>query len=284
MNGPSALAFDAAGNLYEADTSAGRVLEFSPTGAPLGAFASVPDPTGLAFDAFGNLYVSDFSVGGHIFKVTPAGVVTTFASGLNQPAFLAFGPVSNLQLRYVTHLDAGDSGIDISNDGSSEGGTAVFGSSGNGNICVGVYSFDPTEELQSCCTCLVTPDGLVSLSAKAINATNLTGEAPTSLVIKLLAWSTTAGASSTSAPGTPAPPTSSACNASNPGLLTSGLQAWGTTLHPLPAAGYTTTETPFSIGTLSPAELAHVATTCAFNQINGSGTFGQCPGCTVGGQ
>ena len=160
----------------------------------------------------------------------------------------------------------------------------MFGSSGNGSICVGVYSFDPTEELQSCCTCLVTPDGLVSLSAKAINATNLTGEAPH------VAGDQAAGLVHHRRRivhvcylGTPAPPTSSACNASNPGLHTSGLQAWGTTLHPLPVSGYTTTETPFSIGTLSPAELAHVATTCAFNQINGSGTFGQCPGCTVGG-
>ena len=187
---------------------------------------------------------------------------------------------ATFQIRYVTHLDIGDSAIDISNDGQ------ISTQSSGGNLCVGVYSFDPNEELQSCCSCLVTPDGLVSLSAKAINATNLTGENPTSLVIKLLAWATTAGASSTATPGTPAPPTSPACNAGTPAsaVVAGGLHAWGTTLHPVPVSGYTTAETSFSTAILSPAEFAHITQYCQFNQINGSGNFGQCPGCTVGGQ
>ena len=192
------------------------------------------------------------------------------------------------QVRYVAHLDIGDSIINITNDGlysSNYGGTSGI-ATGNGNLCIGVYAFDPNEELQSCCSCLVTPDGLVSLSAKAINAASLTGENPTSLVIKLLSWATTAGASSTATPGTPAPPTSSACNAGSPGPAgpTAGMHAWGTSLHPLPATGYSTTETPFSKAILSTAEFLHITQFCQYNQINGSGNFGQCPGCTVGGQ
>jgi len=163
---------------------------------------------------------------------------------------------------------------------------AIGAFSGNGNICVGVYAFDPNEELQSCCSCLVTPDGLASLSAKAITASSLTGENPTSLVIKLLAWATTAGVSSTAAPGTPAPPTSSACNAGAPAsaVVAAALHAWGTTLHALPVSGYTVTETPFSTAALSTSEFVHLTEACEFNQINGSGITGQCPGCTVGGQ
>ena len=46
-------------------------------------FASrVPYPTGLAFDGSGNLYVTDYS-DGIIYKVTPAGVVSTFITGFN---------------------------------------------------------------------------------------------------------------------------------------------------------------------------------------------------------
>ena len=104
-------------------------------------------------------------------------------------------------------------------------------------------------------------------------------------MIKLLAWATTAGASSTATPGTPAPPTSPACNAGTPAsvVVAGGLHAWGTTLHPVPVSGYTTAETPFFIATLSRPS-SHITQYCQFNQINGSGNFGQCPGCTVGGQ
>ena len=191
------------------------------------------------------------------------------------------------QLRYVSHLDIGDSAIDITNDGQSQEPSYTVGTSGGTNLCVGVYTFDANEELQSCCACLVTPNGLASLSAQAINSTSLTGGGTTSLVVKLLAWSTTAGASSTAPPGTPAPPTSNACNPATPGIFAAGMHAWGTTLHALPAGGpstYTVTETEFSPASLSAAEFAHITQSCEFNQINGSAQSGQCKGCASGGQ
>ena len=188
--------------------------------------------------------------------------------------------------------------INITNDGSSASGTGsgAFLGNGNGDLCIGVYTFDMNEELQSCCSCLVTPNGLVSLSVDALNASNLTGSLDTSLVIKLLAWSTTAGASTTAAPGTPAPPVSSSCNAASPAPVTpgttfppalaSGMHAWGTTVHALPVGqpdSYTVTETEFSAANLSTAEYNHITQFCEFNQINGSGKFGQCKGCGSGG-
>jgi len=196
------------------------------------------------------------------------------------------------QVRYVANLNVSDSYINITNDGSSSTlnpGDPASATTSSGNLCVGVYTFDANEELQSCCACLVTPNGLASLSAQAINATSLTGENATSLVVKLLAWSTTAGASSTAPPGTPAPapPTSSSCNPATPGNLAGGMHAWGTTLHPLPSGGrstYTVTETPFSLANLSVAEFAHITQSCEFNQINGSAQSGQCKGCASGGQ
>ena len=198
------------------------------------------------------------------------------------------GSGAPFQIRYASHLDIGDSVINITNDGSSASGTgtSAFLGNGNGDLCIGVYTFDMNEELQSCCTCLVTPNGLVSLSVDALNATNLTGGLETSLVIKLLAWSTTGGASTTAAPGTPAPPTTSSCNAASPGTLAGGMHAWGTTVHALPVGqpnSYTVTETEFSAANLSPAEYNHITQFCEFNQINGSGKFGQCKGCAAGG-
>jgi len=198
------------------------------------------------------------------------------------------GSGAPFQVRYVSHLDIGDSVVNITNDGQSavaDDAPGIITSASN--LCVGVYTFDANEELQSCCSCLVTPNGLASLSAQAINATSLTGENATSLVVKLLAWSTTAGASSTAPPGTPAPPTSSSCNPATPGTLADGMHAWGTTIHPLPSGGpstYTVTETEFSPANLSAAEYAHITQSCEFNQINGSAQSGQCKGCASGGQ
>ncbi|MGD0747496.1 MAG: hypothetical protein ABSB68_06760 [Acidimicrobiales bacterium] len=51
-------AFDAHGNLYVTDDFLGDVVEYSPTGAYMGVFASgLQNPLSVAFDALGNLYV-----------------------------------------------------------------------------------------------------------------------------------------------------------------------------------------------------------------------------------
>src|SRR5207253_1853205 len=59
----------------------------------------LPYAAGLAFDSAGNLFVTD-SGGiygyGHIYKFTPGGVRTTFASGLAAPAGLPFAGAANL--------------------------------------------------------------------------------------------------------------------------------------------------------------------------------------------
>jgi len=192
------------------------------------------------------------------------------------------GSGAPFQIRYASNLDIGDSVINITNDGDSATGSGAFLS--GGNLCVGVYSFDANEELQSCCACLVTPNGLVSLSVNAINMTNLTGGLVPSLVIKLLAWSNTGGVSGTT--GNPVSPNGSSCNAATPGTLAVGMHAWGTTVHALPVGqpdAYTVTETEFSAANLSSAEYQHITQFCQFNQINGSGKFGQCKGCEAGG-
>jgi hypothetical protein len=180
-------------------------------------------------------------------------------------ATVAFAQDDAFQVRYASNLNIGDSVINVTNTGTS-GTAGAFGQI-SGNICVNVYTFDPAEELVSCCSCSVTPNGLQSISVRGSLTSNpLTPAIPTSVVIKLLA---TAGG---------------ACNASAPGALAAGMRAWGTTIHALPTSpvSYGVTETEFSNGGLSAAELANLTTFCGFIQANGSG-FGICSGCSTGG-
>src|SRR5947209_8417492 len=86
------------------------------------------------------------------------------------------------QLRYLANLNIGDSYVNLTNAGTLSGFDPA------GRICVNVYTFDPNEELISCCACPVTPNGLNSLSARSDLISNtLTPGVPTSITVKLLA-------------------------------------------------------------------------------------------------
>ena len=187
------------------------------------------------------------------------------------------------QVRYASNLNVGDSVINLTNTGTL---TLTGGLTTTGNICANVYTFDASEEMISCCSCLVTPNGLNSLSARADLISNtLTPGVPGSIIIKLLA-TTPLGLSPTGTGGT--------CNASSPtptppgpgigGSLVPGLLAWGTTIHALPTTPvtYGITEERFEPSDLSPAELTKLTTFCGFIQSNGSG-FGICKSCRTGG-
>jgi hypothetical protein len=184
-------------------------------------------------------------------------------------------PEQAFQVRYASNLNVGDSVIDLTNTGNL---SLPSGLTTTGNLCVNVYTFDANEELISCCSCLVTPNGLNSLSAKTDLVSNtLTPGVPTSIVIKLVA-SRPLGVSPTGTGGT--------CNPSSPTPLTvsPGLRAWGTTLHALPTTPvtYGLTETRFDTAPLSVAELTKLTLFCGFIQANGSG-FGICKSCRTGG-
>ena len=182
-------------------------------------------------------------------------------------------PADAFQVRYASNLDHGDSVVNVTNTGTLIVPNGFLGT--GGNMCVNVYAFEPGETMIACCSCLITPNGLNSLSVKNDLLVNpLTPAVPTSIVIKLLAstpLNTGSGGS---------------CNAASPGpgSLVPGLRAWGTTLHALPTnpVTYGVTETPFLNSTLSPAELTKLTTLCTFIQTNGSG-FGICKSCRLGG-
>ena len=175
------------------------------------------------------------------------------------------------QLRYLANLNQGDSYVNITNAGTLNGFAPA------GNLCANVYTFDPAEELISCCACAITPNGLVSLSARNDLISNtLTPGVPTSITVKLLSSLTLPNG------GT------SLCNPSSPTAinLVRGMRAWATTLHrntttPVLVNPFTLTETEFSKTELSATELAKLTSFCGFIQANGSG-FGICKSCRFG--
>jgi len=189
-----------------------------------------------------------------LFAISMAVLCTT--------AVFAQNPVtadSPFQVKYASNVGPtspsdSDSVFNLTNTGAT-----------GGNICVNVYTFSPDEQLISCCSCVVTPNALVSLSAKSdlINNT-LTPAVPSSIVVKLVS---TAGG---------------ACNAATPGALATGLAAWGTTIHAGSGGSWATTETAFTPATLSAAEYTRITSLCGFIQSNGSG-YGICNSCRSGG-
>ena len=192
---------------------------------------------------------------------------------------------SPFQVRYAANLNVADSLVNITNTGANGASLTGPGFGPVGNICVNVYAFSPDEQLVSCCSCLITPNGLVSLSVyDSLRSNTLTGVTPNSMVIKLVATgagSTFTGTSCTNsaaAAGTAAFP------------IVAGMAAWGTTAH-VPGAGavpgapapFAITETAFTPATLSAGELASINNRCTNIIGNGSG-FGICRSCSLGGR
>jgi hypothetical protein len=273
------------------------VIQLGPTTADLGFFFTLRDGAGNRFNK--QVYLSSSSDGGltwsaplglftnptvdgavpfgnfaHADAVTALGTVYLYLSTELTPGNFVIavttspvGVGDEYQIRYLANLDKGDSYVNFTNAGTLNGADPA------GRICVNVYTFDPAEELISCCACPITPNGLNSLSARNDLISNtLTPGVPTSVTVKLL--------STLPLPG-------NTCNPASPSAtnLVRGLRAWATTLHlntsGSPAVGYQQTETPFSRAELSFSELTKLTGFCAFIQANGSG-FGICKSCRSG--
>lgn len=116
---PTALALDAAGNLYVADNNGSTIRKVTPRGvvttfasnATVGSGPSVVfgNPQGIAVDLAGNVYVAEASFN-TIRKISPAGVVTLLAGQRTQfpgPAVDGIGEAARFNGPRGLALDAG---------------------------------------------------------------------------------------------------------------------------------------------------------------------------------
>ena len=261
-------AFDASGSMIATVTSA-----FSNNLALSGVAGSAP-----------NEFLQVSSQAG-IAQITIVGDPGGSSFTLDDASISVLFPLTSSLVGYASNLTTigAKSAINITNNGAN--GAPLNGpgfGSPAGNICVNVYAFSPDEQLVSCCSCLVTPNGLVSLSvADDLISNTLTGIRPNSVVFRLLATATgsVGGApvfSGASCNNTAAIAGSSALPAVD------GLHAWGTNVHVSPTSGLATTEVPYIRATLSSAEQASLTNRCTNILGNGS-TFGICRSCRSGG-
>jgi hypothetical protein len=150
---------------------------------------------------------------------------------------------------------APDGTLRLINDGSPS--TALGkGFQPNGTLYASIYTFDDSQQMQECCNCLVSPDGLLSESVdNNLMSNTLTGgrEETNRGVIKIL---------STTNPD----PTNNVLKTGLRGTMTH-IQAPVSLGNPL----YYVTESPLARSNLSSAEIQDLQITCGFVMYLGSG-------------
>lgn len=125
-----------------------------------------------------------------------------------------------------------------------------------GNLCAEIYVFDQDQQLSECCGCLVSPDGLQTLSLNTnLTANPLTGIRSTTGVVKIVPANASVNPS--------CDPTAIAPAAS--------IAAWSTHIQKQGASAFAITETPFQLGPLGDDELAGLQSQCSFSSSLGSG-------------
>lgn len=89
------LAFDASGNLYVSEATTLTLFKVAPGGASVTTFGTLTGSgaKGLAFDDSGNLYVSEYA-SNQIEMIKPNGDTSVFATGLDNPRYIALRPAA----------------------------------------------------------------------------------------------------------------------------------------------------------------------------------------------
>jgi trimeric autotransporter adhesin len=193
----------------------------------------------------------------NIANITSGGMLTAMQVGsatiqaqTNSATGTASLTVVPLMLvNYYSYINATKSGTD---------GTLQLINTGltSGNLCAMVYVFDQQEELNECCGCTISTDGMRTLSLlNDLTANTLTGKKPRAGEIKVV----------------PSDPTQNPqCNA---GFLTPSGELSGWETNPQVSAGtIQITETPSKVVAMEPNEASYLQNLCGYLQKLGSGS------------
>jgi hypothetical protein len=171
-------------------------------------------------------------------------VVCTLA--LTLCAANAFAQADTLKVDYFSNANtagAPDGTMRVDNPGTYA----------SGNVCASIFVFDPMQELSECCSCLVTPDGLRTLSVNGDLTSNpLTGVTLSTGLIKVVSTIPVAGAC-------PLP------TAVHP---VAAIRSWVTHVQ---NSNFAITETGSQDATLSSGEISRLARQCYAVALVGSG-------------
>jgi hypothetical protein len=171
------------------------------------------------------------------------------------------------QVAYATNFSAGESYINIINDGANGAPPQGpgFGTQ-EGNICVNIYAFDPGEEEVACCSCMLTANQVASVGVREdLLAKTEYGAIPASVTVKLVATSGAAG-----------------CSAAAEGTLVYGMVAYGTTPQQVATGVYHQVEHRLTPASLSVDEYVSITGRCASILGASNSGYGQCTSCTPG--
>jgi len=145
----------------------------------------------------------------------------------------------------------------------------------NGTLWAHIYVFDDSQEMRSCCGCIITSDGLLSESVnKELTANEFTGRGEmTRGVIKVISSFVSDPTVAAAAPGlrgwmTHIQATSTTFPAPGPGNAVNAVEK----------GPWFVTETALADSNLSVTEFVNLATLCSYGLTIGSG-YGLCP-CT----
>jgi hypothetical protein len=165
-------------------------------------------------------------------------------------------PADTLKVDYFANANtsgAPDGTVRLDNPGTAQASSSGSTGSSSSNVCASIFVFDPNQELSECCSCLLTPDGLRTLSVNTdITGNPLTGVILSTGLIKFVSTIPVAGAC-------PLP------TKVNP---EAALRAWVTHIQ---NGSFQETETGSVDATLSSAEVNRLAAQCFAIALDGSG-------------
>ena len=176
------------------------------------------------------------------------------AGSITGSADLVVKPVMAVSYFSNAHTKFADATVRLTNPG-------ITGS----NLCAEIYVFDQDQQLTECCGCMLTPDGLQTLSVNTdLTGNPLTGVPSINGVLKVIPADALSNPSCDPTAITP----------------TASLSAWSTNIQARSTSSFAMTETSFLLTPLGDDELAALENQCSFAASLGSGQ-GVC-GCGAG--